>query len=130
MVEFIGKDRQHLLFKSLKSKKSNVRIEQIDFSTIKTIGDGLRALFIVEVQLHKEYICQLMMKFNNPNKSDDYKAIRREVRKRGLLNRNFEDNGISYKYIANKLNIGYKIMTCVYSFDCRSSWFYYGKITN
>lgn len=107
LVEFIGKDRQHLLFKSLKSKKSNVRIEQIDFSTIKTIGDGLRALFLVEVQVQKEYIRQLMMKYNNPSKSDDYKAIRREVRKRGLMGKKFEDNGISYKYMANKLKIGY-----------------------
>lgn len=107
LVEFIGKDRQHLLFKSLKSKKSNVRIEQIDFSTIKTIGDGLRALFLVEVQVQKEYIRQLMMKYNNPSKSDDYKAIRREVRKRGLMGKKFEDNGISYKYMAKKLKIGY-----------------------
>lgn len=107
LIEFVGKYKQHLLFKPLKSKKSNVRIEQIDFSSIKSIGDGLRALFLVEIQVRKEYIRQLMMKYNNPKKSDDYKAIRREVRKRGLMDRKFEDYGISYKYIARKLCIGY-----------------------
>lgn len=111
LVEFVGKNKQHLLFKSLRSKKSNVRIEQIDFSSIKTIGDGLRALFLVEMQLRKEYIRQLMMKYKNPDKSDDYKAIRREVRKRGLMNKEFVDNGISYKYIATKLGIGYNKVT-------------------
>lgn len=111
LVEFVGKNKQHLLFKSLRSKKSNVRIEQIDFSSIETIGDGLRALFLVEIQVRKEYIRQLMMKYKNPNKSDDYKAIRREVRKRGLMNKQFVDNGISYKYIATKLGIGYSKVT-------------------
>lgn len=107
LVEFVGKNKQHLLFKSLRGKKSNINIGALDFSSIETIGDGLRALFLVQVQVRKEYIKQLLLKFKNPNKSDDYKEIKREVRNRGLMNTQFKDYGISYKYIAKKLGIGF-----------------------
>lgn len=116
LIEFVGKNKNHLLFKSLRGKKSNINIEALDFSSIKTIEDGLRALFLVQIQVRKEYIKQLLLKYKNPSKGEDYKEIRREVRKRGLMDTQFKDYGISYKYIAKKLKIGFnkvsKLIEC------------------
>lgn len=113
LIERVGKNGKHLLFKSTKSKRVNMRIEQIDFSSIKSISKGLCALFIVEIQLRKEYIKQLLQTYWAYKKQSkfkcerSYKSIRNEVRKRGLLDTHFKENGISYKYIAQKIGISF-----------------------
>lgn len=113
LIERVGKNGQHLLFKSAKAKRVNMRIEQIDFSSIKSISKGLCALFIVEIQLRKEYIKQLLQTYWAYKKKAkfkcerSYQSIRNEVRKRGLLDTHFKENGISYKYIAQKIGISF-----------------------
>lgn len=53
LIEFVGKNKNHLLFKSLRGKKSNINIEALDFSSIKTIEEGLRALFLRKYKSEK-----------------------------------------------------------------------------
>lgn len=107
LIEYVGKNKQHLLFKNARAKKSNVNVEILNKANIQSISDGLLALFLVEVQSHKEYIKQLLLKKETAKKGDNIKAVCKEIRERGLIGRKFEDNGISYKYISKKLNIGY-----------------------
>lgn len=113
LVERTGKNKQHLLFKSARKKRNNIRIDQIDLSSIKEIGKGLCALFIVEIQCRKEYIKQLLNIYHACRENEylcrryNYKKIERKVRKRGLLNCKFQDNGISYNYISKALKIGF-----------------------
>lgn len=107
LIEYVGKNKQHLLFKNARAKKSNVNVGMLDKTSIKSISEGLLSLFLVEVQLRKEYIKQLLLKKETAKKGDNIKAVCKEIRERGLIGRKFEDNGISYKYISKKLNIGY-----------------------
>lgn len=107
LVEFVGKNKQHLLFKNARSNKSNVRIDKLDFSSIEALSDGLCALFLVEVQLQKEYVRQLFAKKENAKKGDNIRGINRKIRELGYVDSTFRDCGISYKYLAKKLGIGY-----------------------
>lgn len=112
LIEYANKKFTHIVFKSIRSKQSkrNIRLSKIDFSSVKSIELGLKAMFICEVQRRKDYIEQQVVKANNPviKKGDKngYRAFKR-ARKfctlRGISS--YSDNGISYKYIANKLNI-------------------------
>lgn len=107
LIEYVGKNKQHLLFKNARAKKSNINVVVLDKTDIQSISDGLLALFLVEVQLHKEYIKQLLLKKETAKKGENIKAVCKEIRERGLIGRKFEDNGISYKYISKKLGIGF-----------------------
>lgn len=113
LVEKIGKNGKHLLFKSVKGRKINLDVSKIDFSSVKTIELGLCAMFIVNVQRKKEYVKQLFHKMHeckrNPHKckEHDFKSLRKKMRKYGYdENDYFMDNGISYKYMAKNLHIG------------------------
>ena len=75
LVEFVGKNKQHLLFKNARSKKSNVRIDKLDFSSIEALSDGLCALFLVEVQLQKEYVRQLFAKKEDAKRVTTFVAL-------------------------------------------------------
>lgn len=50
LLDFVGKNNKHLLFKSVRAAKSNVRLDGLDLSNIKAIETGLQALFITEEQ--------------------------------------------------------------------------------
>lgn len=107
LIEYVGKKKQHLLFKNAKARKSNVNVGVLDKNSIGSISIGLLALFLVEVQKRKDYIRQLLTKKENAKKGDDISSLCREIRKRGLFGRKYVDNGISYKYIAKKLSISF-----------------------
>lgn len=112
LIDYANKDFTHIVFKSIRAKQSkqNIRLNKIDFTSVKSIELGLKAMFICEVQRRKNYIEQRVIKANNPviKKGDkkgyqDFKNARRFCLSRGISN--YSDNGISYKYIAKKLNI-------------------------
>lgn len=107
LIEFVGKNKQHLLFKNARAKKSNVNVGVLNKTDIQSISDGLFALFLVEIQLRKDYIKQLLLKKETAQKRDNIKAVNKEIRERGLIGKKFVDNGISYKYIAKRLKIGF-----------------------
>lgn len=116
LVEFVGKKKNHLLFKNARSKKSNVRIDKLDFSSIEALSDGLCALFLVEVQLQKEYVRQLLAKKENAKKGDKIQFINRKIRGLGYVGVAFRDCGISYKYLAKKLGVGYNKVSSLIKF--------------
>lgn len=102
-IKMLGNRNQHLMFCNVRSNNSNVLIDRIISDTVKTVEDGLLAMFIVEVQLKKNYVSQLVAKLKNPKNLEEYKWAKRICKWRGYTK--FIDNGISYNYIANKLGI-------------------------
>ena len=115
LLQRVGKDNRHLLFKSCKKRHFNVNIGKIDLTSLRTIEDSLCALYIVLVQQRKEYVRQLLATYNYWRNSDkkyipksvNFKRLDKFVRKRGYDDIYFTDNGLSYFYLANKLHVSY-----------------------
>ena len=110
LVEFVGREQKNLLFKKVRAPKSNIRIDNIDHSSVKSIETGLRAMLLVEIQNQKNFIKQRVIRANNPKgkcSSEEYKAFKRARKfctKRGI--EKFEENGISYKTLGRRMNVG------------------------
>lgn len=110
LIEMEGKKSQHVRFLKVRAAKSNIRLDNIDFTSIKSIELGLKAMLIVEIQNQKNFIEQRVIRATSPREhcsSDEYKSFKRARKfceKRGI--RYFKDNGISYKTIGKKLGVG------------------------
>jgi len=119
LVEHIGTNNRDLLFCSVKSKsrRSNIRIGKFEGLSVKNIEKALKLLFVAEIQSHKDFIIHQVIKLNSEDAvltKEEVKYIKHWVMEHGMvdlktleINKEFEDKGISYKYICNKLHIGY-----------------------
>lgn len=108
LIECADVNNKHLRFKKVRAKCFNINISKIDQSSLKSIELGLKALVIVETQAQKNFLEQQIIKATNPKSGTPLKEIKRAkhiCRQRGITK--FQDNGISYKAIAKKLNSGY-----------------------
>lgn len=104
MVERIGINDKHLLFKNIRAKRSNVDLSKLDLSSIKSIELGLYALYLMEVQIRKDYVKHLIYTAHNGKDNDKVKSAQRKCRKYGYGTQ-FNDYGISYGYLCRKLHI-------------------------
>lgn len=119
LVEEIGAERKHLVFKSLKSHTShrNASIPLVPFETnnkikkngkaqnIKQIENTLSAMLVIEIQNRKNFAKQMIRQKRNPNSLDSLKDALKACN-RYVYSDKFYENGISYKYIAKKLGVG------------------------
>ena len=106
LVEFVGNNKDILLFKTLHSRheRKNIKIDEIVGHTVKTIFYSLLAIFNVEIVRHKDFAKQVIAESTN-----GFNGIKKASRKAwyyGYKGKEFMDNGISFKTIANKLNCG------------------------
>lgn len=111
LVERVGKEKQHLLFKRVRMRCANVSLNKINKKSIKSIEIGLKALLIYETQRSKEWIKQRVYQATNPKKGTPLKVVKRAkafCRKCGITQ--FVDNGISWKTIAKRLGCGYNMV--------------------
>lgn len=109
LVEWVGKKQVNLKFNRLRDDnyRTDVRLDKIDFSTPKTIERGLQALFIVQVQKKKDFLKQQFIQATQPDKKTPLKKVKKSIRyikERGI--EKFQDNGISFKYLCEKLKSG------------------------
>jgi len=104
-------DGNDIIFKKIRAKISNVRLDKIDMSSIKSIETGLRALYIVEVQRRKDYVKSAVELTNKVHNGKEYKKALKERNRvlRGACK--YTDNGISYNYLAKKMNISKKTVS-------------------
>lgn len=118
LVEFTGKNNRCLVFKSLKSHTShrNVLVPNIEFisrndskknayaQNVKFIEDTLSAMLIIDVQNRKNYAKQMIQQSKHPKGLKELKAAKKVCNRFGYGDK-FRENGISYKYIAEKLSV-------------------------
>jgi hypothetical protein len=119
LIEEIGIEKKHLVFKSLKSHTShrNVSIPLVSFETnnkikkndkaqnIKQIENTLSVMLVIEIQNHKNFAKRMIRQKRNPNNLDSLKDALKACN-RYAYNDKFCENGISYKYIAKQLGVG------------------------
>lgn len=118
LVEFTGKNNRCLVFKSLKSHTShrNVLVPNIEFisrndskknayaQNVKFIEDTLSAMLIIDVQNRKNYAKQMIQQSKHPKGLKELKTAKKACNRFGYGDK-FRENGISYKYIAEKLSV-------------------------
>ena len=116
-------DGNDIIFKKIRAKISNVRLDKIDMSSIKSIETGLRALYIVEVQRRKDYVKSAVELTNKVHNGKEYKKALKERNRvlRGACK--YTDNGISYNYLAKKMNISKKTVSEAIKYGVRNKMF-------
>ena len=108
LVERVGKNGQHLLFKRARAKCANVNLSKINKDNVKNIELGLKALLIYEIQRSKEWIKQRVYQATNPKAGTSLKVVKRAkrfCRKRSITE--FVDRGISWNTISKRLGCGF-----------------------
>ena len=108
LVERVGKNGQHLLFKRARVKCANVNLSKINKDNVKNIELGLKALLIYEIQRSKEWIKQRVYQATNPKAGTSLKVVKRAkrfCRKRSITE--FVDRGISWNTISKRLGCGF-----------------------
>lgn len=119
MVSFTGKGGHCIVFNSLRSHTShrNICIKDIDFiadhcshkntnaQNVKFIDDILTALLIIEIQNHKNFAKQMIQQSDQPKGLNELKIAKKACNRFGYSDK-FSDNGISYKYMAQKIGCG------------------------
>lgn len=118
LIERVGVNNKHLVFKSLHSNTShrNVVIPNSKFKPnkkssknayaqeIKFIENVLTAILLVEIQRRKNYAKQIIQQRQQPRSKKEYTEAVKVCNHLGY-GRNFFDNGISYKYIAKHIGM-------------------------
>lgn len=120
LLDFVGKNNKHLLFKSVRAARSNVRLDGLDLSNIKAIETGLQALFITEEQRRKNYVNHQVIKGTKPkghlskSKYREWKKAKKFCTMHGLTE--FKDNGISFDTLAKRMKTSKSKVTKAISF--------------
>ena len=110
-MELVQRVGNNLHFVRIRAPKSNINIQKLDTTSVKTIELGLKALYIVEIQNRKEYVKQ---RFNRAKELERKPFLTKKEFKEFIKERkfctqcgftHFEDNGISVKKIAKDLKV-------------------------
>lgn len=119
LAEFVGKNKNILVFRTLKSgtKHRNVFVKCNEFNSddkirknknaqkVKHIDDMLCIAMITEIQKHKDYAKHMIQKRENPENVKEFKDARSSCKRAGW-NNHYVEYGLSYKTIANKIGVG------------------------
>ena len=120
-----GMDKKQIfVVNSLAAKKQNCNVDIgiFDCTSLKTTIKSLRAFIVMHLQAKKDEIKQILQARNDPKRSDDYREVRKKVRKlvrEGVLQspiQEYKEYGLSYKRIAKEL--GCSIVTAVKIVKC------------
>lgn len=110
LVRYTGKNGQHLLIEKVSSKADsrNCDIPVSEKDTMRDVYQSLRAFLALLIQYRKDYVRRTLLAFSNPQRGDDFKSLRQQVKGlvyAGVLCGIFEkykELGISYKRIAKE----------------------------
>lgn len=116
-------NKRNIKFLKIRAPKSNVRLDKIDMTSIKSIEIGLRALYIVEVQRRKEYVRSAVNVTGNIHNEKEYENARiiRDKALRGT--EGYTDNGISYNYLSTKMNVSKKTISEAIKYGVKHNMF-------
>ena len=124
LVERVGKNGQHLLFKRARMRCANVNVSKIKKDSVRNIELGLKALLIYEIQRSKDWVKQRVYQATNPKEGTPLKVVKRAkafCRKRGITE--FVDNGISWKTIAKRLGCGFEMVAQIIAYGVANCMF-------
>lgn len=107
LVERMGKAQTTLRFKRIASKNArrNINLSEIKFDSVADVEKSLLAMFVVEIQRHKDFYKQVFASLRNPKDLNELKWARNAKKRCGNAEK-FVERGLSYKTIAEKLHIG------------------------
>ncbi len=117
-IHFEGSGNKKILVLNRLSSRNNNRnidINMFDFTSYRGVINSLRAYIVINIQVKKEYIKQMLNNRQNPKWNIDYKNLNRKVNKmvrNGQLNspyQKYEEYGISYERF--KKELGCSIVT-------------------
>ena len=129
LIEIIGHNNNHFLFKRMRNKYANIDISKIDKSSLKSIEIGLRALYIYDIQRKKDYVRHQLIKANTPCKKRfstrkekaEMKRAVKFIKKSGLTK--FEDNGISYRKLSKDLRMSNSAVMTIILYGMKNNLF-------
>ena len=124
LVERVGKNEQHLLFKKARKKHANVIVSRVRYGSVKETELALRAILVCEIQRSKDWLEQRVYEAYSPEGSVSYTERKRSLgvcRKRGVTT--FTDNGISWRTISKRLNCSFFIVRNVLDFGEKNLYF-------
>lgn len=124
LIERVGRNGQHILFKKARKKRANIEIGNIHYDSVKEIEYALRALLIREIQRSKDWLGQRVFEAYNPKSEASYRSVKRSLRicrKRGI--NKFTDNGISWRTLAKRLNCSLDTVGKVIAFGEKEGFF-------
>ena len=91
------------IVRRVKEIAKNESSKQRKTNKIQFIADSLKAMVIVDIQNHKDYVANQLLRASNPSKFIKNKDYRRAKKfQNGDVAKEFNDNGISYETIANR----------------------------
>lgn len=93
----------HLIIKSIVSRRDyqNITIDHFVTKTFRDIYNSLRATLIARIQAKKNFIKSTIQTCRNPKSLAEYKRARK-ILKRLNIRGEYQDNGISFKRIAQE----------------------------
>ena len=124
LVERVGKNGQHLLFKKARKRHANVIVSRVHYGSVKETELALRAILVCEIQRSKDWLEQRVFEAYAPDGGVPYmkrKRALRVCRKRGITT--FTDNGISWRTISQRLNCSFSIVRQVLDFGEKNLYF-------
>ncbi|MBD5381975.1 hypothetical protein [Clavibacter sp.] len=83
---------------------------------------SLYAQFIVEILIRKEYVKQVIKSKTNPKSQKEFEWAKDEAKRCGIDKTKFEDWGLSYKTITEKLHIGVQKAMMIVKYAIRNKF--------
>ena len=106
LISFVGKNKQHICFKSIVSSCShrNTSIHWCSYEDVKQVEDILFAYLVVEIQRQKDFVKQTIQNANDGNDLETIKKAKRTCKSYGYYDE-YKEFGLSYNGIADKLGV-------------------------
>lgn len=124
LIEFIGKGNTTLRFKRIASRnnRNNINLDHLNYDSVADVEKSLYAQFIVEILIRKEYVKQVIKSKRNPKSQKEFEWAKDEAKRCRIDKTKFEDWGLSYKTIADKLHIGVQKAMMIVKYAIRNKF--------
>lgn len=122
-VQFIGSNREHLLFCSLssKTKHRNIDISYFKFDNIRDLDRSVFASFLIEIQRRKDFARHMIQTVADGKTIREIKSAKRSCRRYGY-GEEYHEYGISLRRIAKDMGLCIKTSLKVIKWAIRQNF--------
>lgn len=129
-VQFVGKDKQHLIICKIVSHtdKRNMNIDKFCFDSFTEIYRSLRAFIVLIIQANKDFVKRTIQTVTDPKDGKSFEVAKKLVKrlvKQGILNGRYEEYkeyGLSYKRIAQETGNCIKTAQKIIQYAINKNW--------